>query len=659
MRVYVCVLLFVVLAAMPLQAAPLVTLPPTPTEIVVALPAGAAESAAFPAAAGVPAESARLLLADATHTLLVLRLAPGTDPAQAAAALAGLPGVSWAAPNRVYPGDPRELTPNDPSFTLQYAHQLMQTPAAWDVSTGEGVVIAVTDDGIPVNHPDLAANIWVNSGEIAGNTIDDDGNGYVDDINGWDVLDNDGDLTPLPGDRHGTHVAGIAAARLNNAEGVAGVAGRARLMMVRFYGTNQPWTSIMVAEALRYAADNGARIINTSYNIDGLVGDPIATAGFDYAYQKGVLLINSAGNTNTRNPLRQAFTQTLLVAATDSADRKWGNSNVGSGIDLAAPGVSVYATFPGGYGYNTGTSMAAPQAAGVAALIWAAHPDWTRDQVAAQLLGTADAIDAQNPAFVGLLGAGRLNAARAVTETLAAPRLTPLDLPPEGATITTAQTMTFTFGVPDVLDAATVITGSFELRGVGPDGLFDTNDDLVVPLHLTDGLPYRVGTNRVSVQSGVLVPDRYRLTARSGVNGLRDPFGTALDGNGDRVPGDAFVRTFSVQYQVYGLVYHDWNRNGLRETSESALPGIPVWIDLNRDGLLNNGEAQAQTSSDGWYVFNGLPVGSYQVRAVPPPGWVPGAPAEIVIAPLSGSRADLGLFRPYERQWLLLVQRPG
>jgi subtilisin family serine protease len=412
----------------------------------------------------------------------------------------------------------------------------------------------------------------------------------------------------------------------------------------------------MVAEAFRYAVDNGARILVTSYNIDPLVGDPIVTAAFNYAYDRGALMFNSAGNTTRRDPVRQAFTQVLLVANTDQNDQKYDSSNYGSGIDLAAPGAVIYSTIPGGYGYMSGTSMAAPNAAGVAALIWAANPAWTRDQVAAQLLGTVDSIDAQNPLYVGLLGAGRVNASRAVTETLAPPRLIPLELPAEGTMITTPQTLTFAFHVPDVLDVATVTTSSFELRGAGPDGLFDTADDRPAPLVPADGMPYRVGTNRVSVQSASLTPDHYRFTVRSGAAGLRDPFGAALDGNGDGTSGDPITRTFSVQYQVYGLVYEDWNGNRLRDSFELPISGVTVGVDINHNDLIDTGEPQMLSDGNGLYSFMGLAAGSYTLLAIPPDGWKLGKPAEIVVAELSGSYADLGLFRIRSRSWLAFVR---
>ena len=311
----------------------------------------------------------------------------------------------------------------------------MQNDLAWNTTLGDSsVIVAVTDDGVDLDHEDLAANIWVNTAEVGGVAgVDDDGNGYIDDFNGWDFSSGDNDPNPVgtPPDSHGTHVAGIVAAATNNATGVAGTAGGATIMPVRFYGSGA-WTSTVIFDSYTYATDNGADIITTSYNINGWVGDPTFTAGVQYAYDQGVLHFNSAGNGNELNPARQAFQQLVLVASTTSSDARSSFSNYGYGVDVAAPGSSIFSTLPNDtYGTKSGTSMAAPNAAGVAALIWSANPSWTRDQVAAQLMATADNIDALNPGYEGLLGSGRVNSYRAVTETLAPPLIEDiLGLPP-------------------------------------------------------------------------------------------------------------------------------------------------------------------------------------------------------------------------------------
>jgi hypothetical protein len=374
--------------------------------------------------------------------------------------------------------------------------------------------------------------------------VDYEGNGYIDDVTGWDASAGDNNPTASAGTNHGTHVAGIIAAHTDNAVGTAGVAGNVRLMPVRFYGTGN-WTSAKIYLAYAYAADNGARIVSTSYNVDSFVSDPTFTAALDYLYGKGVLHFNSAGNNNQLNPARGQFDQTLYVVSSNSQDRKSPSSNYGYTMDLAAPGENIYSTFSGdSYGSLGGTSMAAPAAAAVAALIWSLHPQWSRDQVAAQLLASADNIDGQNVAYTGLLGAGRVNTYRALLEPAGSPMLGNLIGLPAPGGVTSSRIRSFEVSVANVLDSATVRSpASWQLRRAGLDGRFDTADDGIVPLRLiTD---YLIGTNRLAFTlNGPLSPGLYQFRAYSG--GLKDPFGQSLDGNRDGQGGDHLLHTFRV-----------------------------------------------------------------------------------------------------------------
>ena len=454
------------------------------------------------------------------------------------------PDVQWAAPNRAILDDPRELTPNDPQYGSQYHHPLMRNDDAWDITLGDAsVIIGVTDDGVSTGHSDLNPNIWVNPGETPGNGVDDDNNGYIDDVNGWDfVLDNN-DPNPSGGDDHGTHCAGIAAARTNNAVGVAGTAGNSTIMPLQFYIVGQPWTAENINESFVYGVDNGCKIITTSYNINGWVDDPLVNAGFDYIYDNGVLHFNSAGNGAELNPARQSFHQTLLVVNTDAADVKSASSNYGTGVDLCAPGTNILSTILGNsYGLKSGTSMASPNAAGVAGLIWAANPGWTRDQVAAQLSATCDNIDAQNPGLEGLLGSGRVNAFNALTATLPAPKITSATgLPAEGSVLF-ADLETIRLRFDQILDPATVNSGSaFLLEYAGDDDTFGTGDDSSVAFTQDE---YLISSNEVVLTLGtpISTAGHYRFLASGSV--LANPFGTLLDGDGDGSGGDSFVRNF-------------------------------------------------------------------------------------------------------------------
>lgn len=481
-----------------------------------------------------------------TTTLVLLELSPASaDLAPLMAKLRGVAGVQWVAPNVAMAGDPRELVPNDPLYGSQYHHPLMSNDDAWNVTLGDAsVIMGITDDGVDLDHEDLAPNMWVNAGEIPGDGVDNDGNGYVDDVNGYDFVFGNGNANPNGSDDHGTHVAGIAGARTDNGIGVSGTAGRSTIMAIQFYASGQAWTAVNIADAFAYGIDNGARIISTSYNMDGWVGDPIVNAAYDYIHDNDSLHFNSAGNGNQLNPPRQAFQQSMLVISTDAADQRSSFSNYGTGCDLCAPGSSIFATTVNDtYGTKSGTSMAAPNAAGVAALIWSAHPGWTRDQVACQIRATCDDIDGNNPGFEGLLASGRVNSFRGVTETLPAPRVTEATgLPSEGGALVGDLT-SFSLRTSQLLDLDSInVGGGLSLRAAGPDDVFGTGDDVPVALVVDE---YLVGSNAVtaSVAGALPVAGRYRVELDAAI--VSNPFGTALDGNGDGVGGDSWTRTFS------------------------------------------------------------------------------------------------------------------
>ncbi len=461
-------------------------------------------------------------------SLFSLTLPEGTDVKEAMAEASTNPLVVWAAPNFIYESDPRDLVPNDSLYAQQYHHPLMQNDLAWDITLGDSsVIVAVTDDGVDLGHEDLAANIWTNTGEIPGNSIDDDANGYIDDVHGWDFSSNDNDPNPVGGDDHGTHVSGIAAGDTNNLIGIAGTAGGATIMPIRFYGSGA-WTSTVIAASYAYAVDNGAQIISTSYNVDGFVGDPTFEAGLDYIYDQGALHFNSAGNGNQDNSPRSIYDQSLYVVSTTSSDTRSSFSNYGTLTDISAPGSSILSTvLSNGYGSKSGTSMATPNAAGVAALIWSEHPDWTREQVVSQLLGTADDIDALNPGFEGKLGTGRVNSYQALTGAPPAPLIGDIEgLPEDGGTITEAPTKLLV-DIPYLLDPTTTNNpANWVLRSDGQDNVFDTADDEIILLTLeTD---YMIGSNFVEFSVGTMPFEHYQFRAVSG--GLTDPFGTPLNG---------------------------------------------------------------------------------------------------------------------------------
>ncbi len=267
---------------------------------------------------------------------------------------------------------------------------MVNAPEVWAKEyTGQGIVVAVVDSGVDYTHPDLDNNIWVNRDEIAGNGIDDDSNGYIDDIRGWDFDGNDNAPTDLNG--HGTHVAGIIAAEKNNF-GVTGVAYNATIMPVKV-GNNSPSSSV-VAQGVRYAADNGADVINLSL---GLPDDSEVAAAIKYATEKGTVVVMAAGNEYSSQPRFPASLVNqwgIAVGSVDSTKTMAASSNRAGTTPLdcvVAPGVNVYSTTPNDtYGYKGGTSMASPHVAGVVALMLSANPNLTAAEVESIISQTAN-----------------------------------------------------------------------------------------------------------------------------------------------------------------------------------------------------------------------------------------------------------------------------
>ena len=272
----------------------------------------------------------------------------------------------------------------------------MGAASAWTQITGGDVTVAVVDTGVDLAHRDLAPNLWTNPGEVPGNGIDDDGDGIVDDVHGADFVNGDGD--PSDDNGHGTHVAGIVAARGDNGVGVAGLAWRARIMAVKVLGADASGDMATVAAGVRYAVAHGARVINLS--LTGPSPGPDLAAAVDAAAAANVLVVAAAGNTHADDDVVATYPAALdapnLVAVTSSDQRgvlapsaSFGRSTV----DLAAPGEEILSTARGGgYELRSGSSMAAAQVSGAAVLLASARPDprLAGDALRAAGLGATD-----------------------------------------------------------------------------------------------------------------------------------------------------------------------------------------------------------------------------------------------------------------------------
>ena len=398
-----------------------------------------------------------------------IRFKADVDPEQVARAYRKLRGVADAQPIGIHALDAN--LPNDPDFSKQWHlnqsndHD-MDAPEAWEIEDGnENIIVAILDTGVRYYHKDLGGanasssspeaargNMWINWAEKNGQDgVDDDNNGFVDDWIGWDFVDGvngypgEDDTTPDNDPRdfngHGTHTSGIVGAINNNGYAVASAAGGylngsqtetgngVKIMALRigysgtFFIWEQGYVSMdFAADAFYYAADNGAKIASCSWGSSnsGGLGDAI-----DYflAGDQRLIFKSAGNNDNEDTDYMTGRSDIIAVAATDANDKKASFSSYGTWVDISAPGDNIYSTYHDHDDPNTdyvaslsGTSMAAPNAAAVAALIWSKHPDWSASQVKQRLFDSADPIDDLNSTYAGKLGAGRVNAYNAVND---------------------------------------------------------------------------------------------------------------------------------------------------------------------------------------------------------------------------------------------------
>ncbi|MFM1995742.1 MAG: hypothetical protein RLZZ111_129 [Planctomycetota bacterium] len=464
---------------------------------------------------------------------------PGATVADVTAWAARTPGITAIEPDAIITG---AAVPNDTSFSQLWglnntgqsrgvADADIDAPEAWSVTTGSrSVVVAVIDTGVDYSHPDLAANIWTNSREIAGDGLDNDGNGFVDDVRGWDFANRDAD--PMDDQGHGTHVAGTIGAVGNNGLGVAGVNWQVSIMPLKFLGADGSGTTSNAIAAINYTTrmrrDFGINVVATNNSWGGGGASTALRLAIEAGEQAGILCVAAAGNESSNNDVTPSYPANstpgvISVAATDRTNALASFSNYGAtSVDVAAPGVAILSTLPGGrYGSYSGTSMATPHVAGIVALLAAAEPTATAARIREAILTTTSPV----VALAGKVASGGLvNAAAAVQSLRSVPTPEPepvadlaadiVDVTPDPRT-TAVDAIAIQFNRPvtgfDPADLALTRNGTaVSLAGAG--------------LSSTDGLRWTLsGLAAATASAGA-----YTLTLSASSSGIVDVDGRGL-----------------------------------------------------------------------------------------------------------------------------------
>ena len=328
--------------------------------------------------------------------------------------------IEWAEPSIVYE---RDYIPNDPSLSAQWHIGKINSYQAWDLSKGDTtVVIGIVDSGSDLDHPDLAANIKYNYADPI-NGIDDDANGYIDDFKGWDFYYNDNDPQIQPsGNDHGSHVSGCASQVTDNSVHGGGIGFNTKLRISKHTDDTNPESSLYnTDQGIYYCYNNGAKVINCSFGSSFY--SSTSQSIINSAWANGTVVCASAGNGDA-NGIGQnwarypaSYDNVVSVAASTSSDVKTTFSNFHTTVDVIAPGQGILSTlYNNTYASYDGTSMSSPITAGTVALIKSKYPSWTPQQVVDRLKLGVDSIYNLNPTYVGLLGTGRVNAFKCLSD---------------------------------------------------------------------------------------------------------------------------------------------------------------------------------------------------------------------------------------------------
>lgn len=443
--------------------------------------------------------------------LVFTRPVAGQKAANSVSALAANPNVEYIEPDYVLSV---ARMPNDMLYSNLYAlnntgqtggvaNADINAPEAWDVTTGKEVIVAVIDTGVDYNHDDLRANMWTNPGEIPGNGLDDDSNGFVDDVHGFDFTTNNG--SPMDDMGHGTHVAGIIGAVGNNGVGAVGVNWSARIMALRFMDVQGFGATSNAIRALNYAVAMGARVSNASWG-----GGAFSQAMYDTlaaANQAGHIFVTAAGNESQdldvvpHYPSGYDLPNVIGVAGSNAKDEYALFSNFGAtSIDLAAPGDRIESTFKGNtYQTLTGTSMSSPYVAGAVSLLLSVAPDLPVGRIRSAILDTVDVL----PTLLGRVAtSGRLNVQKALQSLTASMSISPQTV---RLSINKTQQFNVSGGVgPYTWGLTNPSVGSI---GAG-DGLLVTTGPGVTQVTVRDALG-------ASVRSGDIYIDRLTITPQT------------------------------------------------------------------------------------------------------------------------------------------------
>jgi subtilisin family serine protease len=453
----------------------------------------------------------------------LLKLSNGEDPKEAKEKYKKDPEVIYAELNYIV--TVAELFPNDPYFSTQWGLSNIydtdiDAPEVWDTCTGsQNVIVAVIDTGVDYNHPDLVANKWTNLGEIPGNSIDDDNNGYIDDFLGWDFNNKDND--PWDDNGHGTHCAGIIGAVGNNGQGVTGMMWQVKIMPLKFANEGGMGYTSDAVSAILYANAKKADIISNSWGV-GTESITLKNA----IDNSSAVVVCAAGNgpenidISPFYPASYSSPQIIAVAASNADDNLASFSNYGSvSVDVAAPGDYIYSTLPdNNYGYKNGTSMATPYVAGLAGLLKAYYPELSYGEVKTAII---NGVDKKTSLSGKVASSGRINANKSFD--LSVTIVTPNSAPNTGPVSITVSGIGFKdtpvlklAGSSDIAAkgvtfiSSTKLTCSFDLNGkdVGFYDLVITNPDsttfvskscfeilLPPPPIITTISPSSVGTN--------------------------------------------------------------------------------------------------------------------------------------------------------------------